>query len=116
MGAVARDSEDKVLFSVVRRMRARWPSNIAEAKAIHLAVGWAIKQGLLNVIIESDSQVIVSRLSKSTIFSSDLDAFWGDILHCCSKFSHITFSHVKRDGNQLAHCLVKVMPFGIEQC
>lgn len=63
LSVVARNNEGKVLFSVVWRMRARWPSNIAEAKAIYLAICWAKKQGLKEIIIESDSQVIVSRLS-----------------------------------------------------
>lgn len=116
LGAVARDMKGRVLFSVVRRTRAWWPSEIAEAKAVHMAILWAKKQGLRSVIIESDAQVIVSRLARASIFFSDLDSILGDILSLCSFFHDISFSHVRRDENFVAHHLAKVVPFGYEQC
>ena len=81
LGVVARDNGGRVLFATVRRHRAWWPPDVAEAKAIHLAMVWAKKQGLKEVIIESDAQVIVSRLSKNAIYYfSDLDAILRDII------------------------------------
>ncbi|XP_048502868.1 uncharacterized protein LOC125498659 [Beta vulgaris subsp. vulgaris] len=116
MSAMARDKEGKVLFSVVRRMKAWWPSDVAKAKAIHMAMCWPRKQGLSKVIIESDSQVIISRLSKAAIYYSDLDAILGDIIFLCSDFLFVEFSHVERDGNYVAHHLARVVPLGYEQC
>ncbi|XP_010686471.2 uncharacterized protein LOC104900678 [Beta vulgaris subsp. vulgaris] len=116
LGAIARDNVGRVLFAVVRRQRAWWPPDVAEAKAIHLAMIWAKKQGFREVIIESDAQVIVSRLSKSAIYFSDLDAILGDIISLCTDFHAISFSHVKRGGNYAADHLAKIVPFGNEQC
>lgn len=46
LGVVAQDKDGRVLFSAVRRSRAWWLPDIAKAKAIHLDVWWAKKQGL----------------------------------------------------------------------
>ncbi|XP_010696021.2 uncharacterized protein LOC104908596 [Beta vulgaris subsp. vulgaris] len=75
----------------------------------------AKQHGLKEVIIESDAQVLVSRLSSAALFHSDLDAILGDIVSLCSWFNVIHFSHVRRDGNAVAHHLTKVVPFGYEQ-
>ncbi|XP_010680492.2 uncharacterized protein LOC104895629 [Beta vulgaris subsp. vulgaris] len=115
LGAVARDDKGSVLFSAVRRTRAWWPPDVAEAKAIYMAVLWAKHHGLKEVVIESDAQVLVSRLSSAALFHSDLDAILGDIINLCSWFNIISFSHVRRDGNYVAHHLAKVVPFGYEQ-
>lgn len=33
----------------------------------------------------------------------------------CRKFDSLGWSHVKRDGNFMAHHLAKLVPFGVEQ-
>ncbi|XP_048497844.1 uncharacterized protein LOC125496440 [Beta vulgaris subsp. vulgaris] len=38
LGVVARDSRGKILFSVVRRIKAYWPSEVAECKVVHMAI------------------------------------------------------------------------------
>ncbi len=48
---VARDSAGKVAFSVARRVRTFWPPEVAEWKAIHMAVRLAKAHGLANVFI-----------------------------------------------------------------
>ena len=65
LGVVARDSRGQVIFSAVRRCRAYWPPELAECKAVHMAVRLAILHGLSNVIFESDSQAVSPRLSKT---------------------------------------------------
>ncbi|XP_048502968.1 uncharacterized protein LOC125498743 [Beta vulgaris subsp. vulgaris] len=116
LGAVARDNKGDVLFSAVLRTRAWWQPDAAEAKAIYMAVLWAKHHGLKEVVIESDAQVLVFRLSSAALFHSDLDAILCDIVSChCSWFNVINFSHVRRDGNAVAHHLAKVVPFGYER-
>lgn len=59
------------------------------------------------MIIESDSQVITSRLSKAYFFYSNLDdAILGDVITLCSDFNSFSFSHVKRDGNSAVYHLI----------
>ncbi len=55
-------------------------------------------------------------LTKTALYFSDLDTILGDVLEICSVFNFISFTHVKRDENIVAHNLVRVVPFGEEQC
>ncbi|XP_057246862.1 uncharacterized protein LOC130589574 [Beta vulgaris subsp. vulgaris] len=116
LGIVARDFQGKVCFSAVRRTRACWPAAIAECKAIYMAARMAKAHGLANVIIESDSQVVTTRLTNETLYFADLDNILGDVLSLCNVFESVKFLHVKRDGNAVAHHLARVVPFGVEQC
>lgn len=60
--------------------------------------------------------MISTRLSKAAIYFANLDAILGDVLSLCNAFESFRFSHVKRDGNSVAHNLTRAVPFGVEQC
>ena len=115
LGVVARNFEGRVLFAASRRVRAHWPVEIAEGKALLMAIRLARRFGFQEVVLESDSQVLISRLAKGMVYFSDLDSVLEDILMLSSDFISLVWSHVKRDGNTVAHHLAKVVPFGVEQ-
>ncbi|XP_057249391.1 uncharacterized protein LOC130590835 [Beta vulgaris subsp. vulgaris] len=116
IATVARNSAGEVLFASVRKQQARWPVDIAECKAILFAVRCARSHGFSDVIIESDAMVVVSRLTKGSLFLSDLDSVLGDVLYLSKSLNSVCFSHVRRDGNAVAHNLARVVPLGVEQC
>ncbi|KAK1383127.1 hypothetical protein POM88_020862 [Heracleum sosnowskyi] len=70
LGVVARDSHESVLFAATTMVRAWWSVEVAEGKAMLMAMHLGHRHGLNNIIVESDSQVLVSRLSKTMIYSS----------------------------------------------
>ena len=115
LGVVARNSLGKVLFAATRRIRAYWAPEVAEAKAVALAMKLGARYGFHEVIVESDCQLVVNRLSKNAFFLSDLDFILSDIISSSLSFSSISWAHVKRDGNFVAHHLAKLTPFGYEQ-
>ncbi|KAK1352458.1 hypothetical protein POM88_053397 [Heracleum sosnowskyi] len=115
MGVVARDHEGNVVAAAVRRLRAWWPPQIAEGRAILLAVKLARRLRHENIIIESDCESLIQRLSKASTYLSDFDNVLEDILASCSVFDSIQWIHVKRDDNLVAHHLAKLVPFGTEQ-
>ncbi|XP_021742857.1 uncharacterized protein LOC110708937 [Chenopodium quinoa] len=115
LGVVARDSAGSVAFAATRRSKAWWPPEIAEGKAICMAVRLAKSHGYKDVIIESDCQVLIDRLSKATTFFSDLDNVLEDVLYLSSFFNSCFWAHVKIGGNVAAHHLAKLRPFGVEQ-
>ena len=115
LGAVARNDQGQVLWSVCRRVRAWWPVAVAEGKALCLAARLARLHNHSHVIFESDCLSLVSRLSKGVIYFSDLDSILADILSLCNVFEVVVWSHVRREGNFVAHHLARLMPFGIEQ-
>ena len=71
LGVVARDSHGHVLFAASRRVRAHWPAVVAEVKAVELVVRLEKRYGLQRIIVESDCQSVINRLSKHAIFLSD---------------------------------------------
>ncbi|XP_048493090.1 uncharacterized protein LOC125493653 [Beta vulgaris subsp. vulgaris] len=116
LGVIARDSEGKVCFAATRRVRAYWPPEVAECKAIYMEARLAKPHGYGDVIFESYNLVATKRLIKAAIFFSNLDVILGDILSMCNGFSSVSFSHVRRDGNCVARNLARVVSFGVEQC
>lgn len=76
MGVVARDHVGAVIFAANRRVHG-WPPEVAEGKAILLAVKLASQHGLSHVIFESDSEVFAKRLKRAAVFLSDLNYFGG---------------------------------------
>ena len=54
LGDVERDSNSAVLFTATRHVKAFWSPELAEAKAIELALKLGIRLGLNEVILEFD--------------------------------------------------------------
>lgn len=98
-----------------RRERAHWAPEIAEAKALLLALKLACHYGLQRVVVESDCLSLVSRLNKAALYFTELDNLLEDILLACSRLVSVQWLHVKREGNIVAHNLAKLLPFGVEQ-
>ncbi|XP_021722694.1 uncharacterized protein LOC110690171 [Chenopodium quinoa] len=114
LGVVARNEKGDVLFAGCKRLRGRWPPDVAEGMAISFAVKLGRRYGLKQIIIESDFQGIISRLEAASTFFSNLDKIVDDILFTSSHFDFISWSNVKREANFVAHHLAKLVPFGVE--
>lgn len=78
---------------------------IAECKALVMAARLGQRHRFQDVVLESDCQVVVSRLAKSVCYFADLDSILEDVLFLCNSFRSISFSHGKREGNFVAHHL-----------
>lgn len=65
LGVVAWNDKGEVLLAATRRICAWWPPEIAKGKALLFAIKLAKRYGYERVIFESDSQVLVNRLSKA---------------------------------------------------
>lgn len=114
LGAVARNDKGEVLFSACRRVIGCLPSDIA-CKAIVFASQLARRCGIKCLIMESDSQVVINRLSKGVVFFSDLDSLLEDVFSINNAFDFISWSHIRRDGNFVAHHLARLVPLSSEQ-
>lgn len=116
LGVVARNSHCGVLFAATRRVRAFWAPEVAEAKAIALAVKLGARYGFHEVIVESDCQMVVNRLLENAFFLYDLDFILSDIISTSLSFSSLSWAHVKRDGNFVAHHLVSLSLLVVNKC
>ncbi|KAL2893419.1 Nck-associated protein 1-like [Bienertia sinuspersici] len=97
LGVVARGNDGSVLFTATRRVRAWWPPQIAEGRAILIAVKLVRKYGLTNVILQSDCQHLIHQHAKAATYLSDFDSVLEDILHMSRDFNTLVWSHVKRE-------------------
>ncbi|XP_057250488.1 uncharacterized protein LOC104890183 isoform X4 [Beta vulgaris subsp. vulgaris] len=68
MGVVARNDVGEVLFAATRRVKAWRPVEVAEGKALCLAIKLARSHDLQNVIFETDCLTITNRLSRGALF------------------------------------------------
>ena len=58
---------------------------------------------------------MINCLFKRALFLSYLDVILHEILSSCTFFYSLTWSHVKRDGNFVAHHLARLVPFVVKQ-
>ncbi|XP_021762520.1 uncharacterized protein LOC110727234 [Chenopodium quinoa] len=99
-GWVARDNFGNVLLSACRRWKAWWQIEIAESKAIILALKLGKRFGYSRVIIETDCQIVTNRLSKGASHLTDLDAILCDAIRLGTTFEQVAWSHVRRGGER----------------
>ena len=77
-----------------RRVKAFWAPELTVAKAKAMGVRLAKRYGLEKIILESDCQVLINRLSNNTLSLSDLDTILHDIFSICLSFYSVRWSHV----------------------
>lgn len=79
-----------------------------EVLAVLQAILWAFHISFRHLIVEGNNQKLMSTLSKGCA-SDDLE--WGSIVPDClsteALFHSISFVHVKREANEVAHRLTK---------
>lgn len=80
---------------------------LAEAFAIRRALSLAGEEGYANLIVASDCLSLVQRLTASTLDRSAVGVVIQDILFLASTCTSISFKHVSRSCNHVAHVLAR---------
>ncbi|KAL2903134.1 Transketolase [Bienertia sinuspersici] len=79
-----------------------------EALAARKALSIAMEAGLRKVILETDNLTLFQCLAKKRVECSAFGVIVKDILRLAKNCNYIAFSHVKREGNKVAHNLAKM--------
>ena len=107
IGVVVHDSEGEIIVALIQKIREPHSVDAAKALACRRAVGFAKKLSLFSVILEGDSMQVVQATSNKrenlTLFGHVIK----EIHDSCSSFTRISFQHVRREGNKLAHALTR---------
>ena len=114
LGVVIRDCSGKVLHALAQRIVKPTSVVAAEALACQRAMFFAKEHGMLDYIFEGDTEVIVQAIRSSNFSHLEYGNVIRDVLHLESDFSFYNFSHVKRQGNLVAHCLARSSKSGHE--
>ncbi|KAJ8438788.1 hypothetical protein Cgig2_023822 [Carnegiea gigantea] len=80
---------------------------IEEARAYRHGLQQALSWGIQSIIIEGDSQALTTKLQKKAPLDAAIGVIICDILMLSSQFNFCAFQFIGRDGNRVAHTLVK---------
>lgn len=78
-----------------------------EARDTHYGTKMAFDCGYRRLIVENDSLPLITKLKMKTKLDSVLGFVLDDISMLARSFDFCSFSHVKREGNTLAHEIAK---------
>ncbi|KAL2895368.1 hypothetical protein RDABS01_011277 [Bienertia sinuspersici] len=81
---------------------------VAEALAARHGLGITIEVGLTSIILETDCIKLYQHLKKGKREASYFGKIVQDILHLAKRCNCISYAHIKRSGNRVAHELAKV--------
>ena len=80
---------------------------MVEVLAARRALWFAKELGFQRLIVEGDSEVIINSINSDNMSKSEFGHILQDIKFLCSFFSHVSFIHIKRQGNCVAHRLAR---------
>ena len=107
IGVVVRDCEGEIIAALSQKILEPYSVDVAETLACRRAVVFARELSLFSIIVEGDNMRIVQAASNKrenlTLFGHVIK----EIHDSCSSFTRISFQHVRRDGNKLAHALAR---------
>ena len=80
---------------------------MVEVLAARRALWFGRELDFHSVVVEGDSKIIINSINGNTMDHSEFGHILHDIKFLCSFFSCISFQHVRRQGNGLAHKLAR---------
>uniref|UniRef100_A0A2N9HZK5 Reverse transcriptase domain-containing protein n=1 Tax=Fagus sylvatica TaxID=28930 RepID=A0A2N9HZK5_FAGSY len=103
IGVIVRDSSGLVMASLSQKVRFPHSVPSIEAWAVKRSIQFVLEIGLTDAKFEGDSQTIVAALNDPKPSLAPFGLLITDAKVLASKLQSFSFSHVKRQGNQLAH-------------
>ena len=108
LGVVVRDSEGLVIAALSERIHLPPTMAALEALACRRSIVFAIELGLQDVVFEGDSEVIFKLLTAEQPCMSAFGHIIEESRSLATTFRSATFTHTKRQGNNVADKLAKL--------
>ena len=105
LGIVVWDQAGLVLAALSQKIPLPTLVETMEVIVAQRALVFAKELGFERVMVEGDSEIIVKAIREKSLLSSVLGHILEDIHVLSSSFSSISFHHIKRMGNYVAHRL-----------
>lgn len=116
IGFIARNDADEVEACGTWHRPGFMCPLTAEAWGVYQAVLFALESGFQQVLFENDNEKLISILTrKDEDHRTYLRTLTQSIVSLSSRFSICGFSHVKREGNSVAHCLAHLAAATLNQ-
>ncbi|KAL0007017.1 hypothetical protein SO802_008519 [Lithocarpus litseifolius] len=102
-----RNAHGQVMASLFERIPL--PSTVIEVEALAARQGleFAVETGFRNIILESDSQILITAFREDSYSLASFGHLVKDIQFIASYLSLINYTHVRRQCNALAHSLAR---------
>ena len=107
IGVVIWDNNSLVMASMSKLLPQQYTPLEIETLAASSALEFVAELGFKQVILETDSQVLSNALRHNSPYLSPLGLLIDDIKCNASFFNQLLYSHVKREGNKVAHSLAR---------
>ena len=107
IGVVVRNSEGRVLAALSEQIVKPPSVEILELLAARRAVSFTAESGFDQLICEGDSESVVNSLRQTGMENSRGGHLIQDITYLSNSFRSISFAHVRRQGNVVAHALAQ---------
>ena len=107
IGVVIRDNNGAVLASCSEKMFQAYKAEETEALAARKALMFAHELGFQSVILEGDALGLIQALKSQEQNVCPLSLLVEDVKVYSNHFRRVLYSHIKRNGNSIAHSLAK---------
>ncbi|XP_050248495.1 uncharacterized protein LOC126695706 [Quercus robur] len=107
IGVVVRNDRGQVMGSLAEKIEMPPTVEVLEAMAARRAMIFMEELGLRNAIFEGDSEIVVKALVGLCPYQSSIGHIIKDCKALRGVFQTCSFSHVRRQGNGVAHALAR---------
>ena len=107
VGVVIRDNNGAVLASCSEKLTQAYKAEETETLAAQKALMFAHELGFQRVTLEGDALGLIQALKSQEQNLSPLGLLVEDVKLYSNHFQRVLYSHVKRNGNSVAHNLTK---------
>lgn len=107
VGVLFWDSHGQIIAALSKKINYPLGALEAEVKAFEEGFHFAKDVGVHDFIIEGDSLLMFNALCGVSPPSSSVASLVSKMLMMCADFNRVNFSHIRRQGNRLAHLLAK---------
>ena len=107
IGVVVRNSEGRVLAALSEQNVKPPMVEILELLAAWCVVSFTAESGYDQFVCEGDSESVVNSLRRTGMENSRGGHLIKDIAYLSNSFRSISFAHVRRQGNVVAHTLAQ---------
>ena len=111
---VIHDASGSMIAAFSKRVPLSSSPTIVEALACRKALEFAKEVSALHCVIEGDAEVIIKAILSMDSSHPEYGHVLEDIFDLAEDFSFISFCHVKRVGNSVAHYLARRAKSGVE--